>query len=205
MGTLRVSLVTLLLTSFLPFAHAQQPTKEKSEPALDVTSMDRSVDPCADFFAYSCGGWLKKNPIPPDQSSWNTYSKMQDENLGRLRAILEAASAPDQKRNPVDQKIGDYYASCTDEKAMNVYRQGAIKLVNSLSRFEVRPAESEGWGKAEVTVGGIDTSGLSSKTMEAREVMGLYAIGEAVDVTGWLGGYNFQWAWSSGWCAGNAI
>jgi predicted flavoprotein YhiN len=56
-----------------------------------------------------------------------------------------------------------------------------------------------------VTVGGIGTAALSSKTMEARAVPGLYAIGEAVDVTGWLGGYNFQWAWSSGWCAGNAV
>jgi predicted flavoprotein YhiN len=69
----------------------------------------------------------------------------------------------------------------------------------------VVPAGSEGYAKAEVTLGGIDTRGLSSKTMEAREVPGLYAIGEAVDVTGWLGGYNFQWAWSSGWCAGQAL
>jgi putative endopeptidase len=141
MGTLRVSLVTLLLTSFLPFANAQQPTKEKSEPALDVTSMDRSVDPCADFFAYSCGGWLKKNPIPPDQSSWNTYSKMQDENLGRLRAILEAASAPDQKRNPVDQKIGDYYASCTDQKAID--EKGAAPLKPSLERIAKISSKAE--------------------------------------------------------------
>ncbi len=59
--------------------------------------------------------------------------------------------------------------------------------------------------KAEVTAGGISTAGLSSRTMEARAVPGLYAIGEAVDVTGWLGGYNFQWAWSSGWAAGQAI
>ena len=78
-------------------------------------------------------------------------------------------------------------------------------IADRLSRFDVRPTESEGWPKAEVTVGGIDTAGLSSKTMEARAVLGLYAIGEAVDVTGWLGGYNFQWAWSSGWCAGNAV
>jgi predicted Rossmann fold flavoprotein len=78
-------------------------------------------------------------------------------------------------------------------------------IADRLSRFDVRPTESEGWPKAEVTVGGIDTAGLSSKTMEARAVPGLYAIGEAVDVTGWLGGYNFQWAWSSGWCAGNAV
>jgi predicted Rossmann fold flavoprotein len=74
-----------------------------------------------------------------------------------------------------------------------------------LKRWEVVPSDSEGWAKAEVTVGGIDTAGLSSKTMEAREVPGLYVIGEAVDVTGWLGGYNFQWAWSSGWCAGQAV
>jgi predicted Rossmann fold flavoprotein len=74
-----------------------------------------------------------------------------------------------------------------------------------LKRWELTPSGSEGWEKAEVTVGGIDTEGLSSRTMEAREVPGLYVIGEAVDVTGWLGGYNFQWAWSSGWCAGDAV
>ncbi|MGH7914768.1 MAG: NAD(P)/FAD-dependent oxidoreductase [Candidatus Binataceae bacterium] len=73
-----------------------------------------------------------------------------------------------------------------------------------LKRWQVAPAQSEGWSKAEVTVGGIDTAALASKTMEVREVRGLYVIGEAMDVTGWLGGYNFQWAWSSGWCAGQA-
>jgi predicted Rossmann fold flavoprotein len=74
-----------------------------------------------------------------------------------------------------------------------------------LKGWEVRPGGTEGWAKAEVTLGGIDTRDLSSKTMEANRVPGLYAIGEAVDVTGWLGGYNFQWAWSSGWCAGEAV
>jgi predicted Rossmann fold flavoprotein len=74
-----------------------------------------------------------------------------------------------------------------------------------LQSWQATPIESEGWPKAEVTLGGIDTAGLSSKTMAARDVPGLYAIGEAVDVTGWLGGYNFQWAWSSGWCAGQAV
>ena len=80
-----------------------------------------------------------------------------------------------------------------------------LEIAERLKRWQVRPSETEGWEKAEVTVGGIDTKGLSSRTMEAREVPGLYCIGEAVDVTGWLGGYNFQWAWSSGWCAGQAI
>jgi predicted Rossmann fold flavoprotein len=74
-----------------------------------------------------------------------------------------------------------------------------------LTALTFRPTGTEGYGKAEVTAGGIDTDELSSRTMEARRVPGLFAIGEAVDVTGWLGGYNFQWAWSSGVAAGQAI
>lgn len=74
-----------------------------------------------------------------------------------------------------------------------------------LRDWRFMPNGSEGFAKAEVTLGGISTSELSSKTMEALRVPGLYAIGEAVDVTGWLGGYNFQWAWASGWAAGQAV
>jgi len=74
-----------------------------------------------------------------------------------------------------------------------------------LNGWSMHPTGSEGYATAEVMTGGIATGALSSKTMEARSVGGLYAIGEAVDVTGWLGGYNFQWAWSSGWCAGMAV
>jgi predicted Rossmann fold flavoprotein len=74
-----------------------------------------------------------------------------------------------------------------------------------LRDWRFRPNGSEGFAKAEVTAGGISTDGLSSQTMEAKGVHGLYAIGEAVDVTGWLGGYNFQWAWASGWAAGQAL
>lgn len=78
-------------------------------------------------------------------------------------------------------------------------------LAADLKGWHVTPTGTEGYAKAEVTVGGIDTAELSSKTMEAKKVPGFYAIGEAVDVTGWLGGYNFQWAWSSGWVAGEAV
>jgi predicted Rossmann fold flavoprotein len=74
-----------------------------------------------------------------------------------------------------------------------------------LSEWPFTPSGTEGFAKAEVTAGGIATAELSSRTMEARRVPGLYAIGEAVDVTGWLGGYNFQWAWASGWAAGGAL
>lgn len=78
-------------------------------------------------------------------------------------------------------------------------------LCDRLRNWQQVPTGSEGYRTAEVTLGGIDTDGLSSKTMQAKALKGLYVIGEAMDVTGWLGGYNFQWAWSSGWAAGTAI
>lgn len=77
-------------------------------------------------------------------------------------------------------------------------------LAQRLHAWRLEPSETEGYGKAEVTVGGVDTRELSSRTMECRNVPGLYFVGEAADVTGWLGGYNFQWAWASGFAAGQA-
>jgi predicted flavoprotein YhiN len=77
-------------------------------------------------------------------------------------------------------------------------------VAGRLSGWQVTPSGTEGFAKAEVTCGGVDTRDLSSRTMAANDVPGLFVIGEAVDVTGWLGGYNFQWAWASGWCAGEA-
>ena len=78
-------------------------------------------------------------------------------------------------------------------------------LSGALKQWQLWPVGTEGYRTAEVTIGGVDTAGLDQKTMQARKVPGLYFIGEVVDVTGWLGGYNFQWAWSSGWVAGKAI
>lgn len=78
-------------------------------------------------------------------------------------------------------------------------------IAATLQKWEVFPIGSEGYRTAEVTLGGVDTDGLNSRTMATKAVEGLYFIGEVVDVTGWLGGYNFQWAWSSGWAAGTAI
>ena len=80
-----------------------------------------------------------------------------------------------------------------------------LDLAARLRNWRLAPTGTEGYAKAEVTLGGIDTAALSSRTMQANAVPGLFAIGEAIDVTGWLGGYNFQWAWSSGWVAGKAV
>lgn len=78
-------------------------------------------------------------------------------------------------------------------------------LLNAFSQWQVTPNGTEGYRTAEVTLGGVDTDYLSSKTMESKQNKGLYFVGEVVDVTGWLGGYNFQWAWSSGWAAGQVV
>jgi putative endopeptidase len=135
MRSRRGSILRILsaLLSLSPLFTAAQTSSPAHEPALDVTSMDRTIDPCVDFFQYSCGGWIKKNPIPPDQSSWETYSKMQDENRTRLREILEAQSAPRPNRTPAEQKIGDYYSSCMDEKAIEA--RGIDPLKPDLDRI----------------------------------------------------------------------
>jgi len=129
---MRGVLFALLLAVPFVVSSAQQ-AAEPHTPALDVTAMDRSIDPCVDFFAYVCGGWIKNNPIPPDQSAWDLYSKMEDENKTKLREILEASSSPDANRTAVNQKIGDYYASCMDEKAIEA--KGADPLKPQLDRI----------------------------------------------------------------------
>ena len=89
--------------------------------------MDKSVDPCTDFYQYSCGGWKKKNPIPPDQVSWSVYGKLYQDNLVFLRGILEQAAAERGQRDAVTQKIGDFYAACMDEPAIEKRGIAAIK------------------------------------------------------------------------------
>lgn len=105
--------------------------------------------------------------------------------------------------NRLVQKWCDLYFK---SKPLNQYSEKEIQLIASqLHQWRIIPAGTEGYHKAEVTKGGIDPRELSSKTMESNKIKGLYFIGEVVDVTGWLGGYNFQWAWSSGWAAGQVV
>ena len=113
-----LSLCLFLLCATAAFsqsAPSNQPALPYS-PSLDLDSMDRSVDPCVDLYQYSCGGWQKKNPIPPDQTSWSVYGKLYVDNLNFLRTILEQAASGNQ-RNAVTQKIGDFYGACMDESA----------------------------------------------------------------------------------------
>ncbi|PYX92636.1 MAG: M13 family peptidase, partial [Acidobacteria bacterium] len=96
-------------------------------PSLDVKSMDKSADPCVDFYQYSCGGWKKSNPIPPDQVGWSVYGKLYQDNLNFLRGILEQAALSKAPASSLDQKIGDYYAACMDEAAVEKRGLAAIQ------------------------------------------------------------------------------
>src|SRR5437773_10693598 len=106
--TLGLIVVALLSTVIC----AQNP--QNSLPVLNVSSIDKSIDPCVDFFEYSCGGWIKKNPIPPDQTSWSVYSKLEVDNKLILLDILESAVKVDTSRAATNQKIVDDNAAFID-------------------------------------------------------------------------------------------
>ena len=103
-------------------------------PSLDPAAMDRSADPCVDFYQYTCGGWMQRNPIPPDQARWSVYGKVADENRQFLWGILEQAAKGGAERSAVQQKIGDFFGACMDED--RVEKLGMSPLQTDLSRVD---------------------------------------------------------------------
>jgi len=143
------------------------------------------------------GEAVEINFLPDEDRDWLLAAKRTAPRQ-TLRALLKDR-LPDRLAVTLADRISvpDILAGSSDA----TLRQAQERL----SRWQFHPNGTEGFTKAEVTVGGVSTAELSSKTMEAKRVPGLYVVGEAVDVTGWLGGYNFQWAWASGWAAAQSI
>jgi putative endopeptidase len=123
--------VKLLLGGLFALSFA---TAQKS---FDLSAIDRSADPCVDFYQYACGNWMKNNPIPADESRWGRFNELEERNRVILRQILEAASAGGPKRDAVTQKIGDFYYACMDETAIN--RRGAAPIKPDLDRIDALP------------------------------------------------------------------
>ena len=124
--------LALLLPCALAFSQSSPSTKPA--PGFSLDTIDKTIDPCVDFYQYACGNWIKNSEIPPDQSRWGGFNELFERNLAVSRGILEKAESGGAKRNAVDQKIGDFYGACMDEKAVN--SKGLTALKPELDRLD---------------------------------------------------------------------
>ena len=130
---MRLLAIFLTVVVFCDVVLAQSTSSMKLE-RFDPAMADKSLDPCNDFFQYACSKWIKANPIPADQSSWGTFNSLVLWNIAAVRETLESSAEPSATRSAVEQKVGDYYAACMDEDAVN--RAGLSPLKPMLSRID---------------------------------------------------------------------
>jgi putative endopeptidase len=137
----RLALVPVLALVSAALVSADEPAARKSQGGFDVAALDRSVDPCVDFYQFACGSWRKANPIPPDETRWGRFNELADRNREVLHQILEAAKDPAKTRSPIEARVGDYYAACMDEKTIE--SQGRNPIEPLLARVEAVQSRSE--------------------------------------------------------------
>ena len=131
------ALLSLALCA-VSLAQGSQPAQHKAGFSID--NIDKSVDPCMDFYQYACGNWIKNTQIPPDRPDMDSFGEVDERNLLVLRDILEKASKRGAERDAIDQKIGDYYGACMDESAVEA--KGIAPLKPELDRIAARPTTS---------------------------------------------------------------
>ena len=148
------------------------------------------------------GDAIEINLLPNLDASEYLVTMQQQRGKSQLKSILS---------DFFSKRLAERFGDTLSIKKIANTTMGEIKKTDlqilgyNLNHWQIKPSGTEGMRTAEVCTGGVDTNELSSKTMESNKHSGLYFIGETVDVTGWLGGYNFQWAWSSGWAAGQVV
>ena len=171
------------LAAFFPVLAEDTPfTELPYAPSLDTASMDRTADPCQDLYQYSCGGWMKNNPMPGDQASWSVYGKLYEDNQRFLWGLLLNSAKPDPSRNATQQKIGDFFDTCMDVDAIE--KAGAEPLAADLSRIAAMKSIKElgpilGSIHAKATTGAIFFgAGVEQDAKEStQQIFAIYAGG----------------------------
>src|SRR5262252_10290067 len=141
---MRLLKTTVFVLVCLSFAAAQSNSPDvakKGSVSFTADMLDKSIDPCTDFYAYACSKWQAQNPIPSDRPSWGRFNELQDRGEVLVRGILEKYSKDDPKRSAIEQKIGDYYDSCMDESAME--KAGTKPLQPTLDRVAALKSKDE--------------------------------------------------------------
>jgi putative endopeptidase len=174
-----------------PPAAGETPATQAVVHGLDLAAIDKGVDPCADFYRFACGGWMKSNPIPPDRGTWGRGSQLDERNLAVLRDILDKTSAPAPARTAVETQIGDFYASCMDEPGVEKRGieplkadLGRIEAIDSIGKLTAEIARQHAAGVNQYMGGGFYTLSLLFRFGSEQDAKDATSVIAAVDQGG---------------------